>query len=184
MAHNLPPGRLREPPMQGLTLYNPADWKDMVATAVQKSTIDDTDGRVQILATDRNQGAIDISQRNAERAGVDHLVTFRHQAISANEWFENPSLAPPRLLVACNPPFGHRVSKTKRDPSESLLPLIQTLGHKVSTLKQDNDRQVAVNILGNNVNLLRRTGIPNLKVSFASKHGGINVFALGSDTLK
>mmetsp|Transcript_22031 Transcript_22031/g.54434 ORF Transcript_22031/g.54434 Transcript_22031/m.54434 type:complete len:511 (-) Transcript_22031:986-2518(-) len=201
MAHNLPPGRLREPPLQGLTLYDPDGWKQLVESAVRNSTIHndtDDDGRmIPILGTDRDQGAIAISQRNAARAGVDHLVTFRHQAISANEWFENPSLAPNRLLVACNPPFGHRISSNKnktdnkkKDPSSkassSLLPLIQTLGHKVVALgdsggSQDDEsrRQVAVNILSNNPNLIRRSGIPNLKVSFASKHGGMNVVALG-----
>ncbi|CAJ1931678.1 unnamed protein product [Cylindrotheca closterium] len=160
----------------------------MVESAVRNSTTGDMNEELQILGTDRNEGAIAISKRNAARAGVDHLVKFRHQAISSNQWFENPSLAPSRTLVVCNPPFGHRISKDtkrKKDPSSSsLLSLIQTLGHKLMKLigqsaEGNSRRQVAVNILGTNPNLIRRSGIPNLKVSFASKHGGINVFALG-----
>lgn len=183
MAHNLPPGRLREAPLQGLKLYDPDGWNRLVESAVRTSRIQDTNGRVQILGTDRNEGAIAISKRNAARAGVDHLLTFRHQAISSNEWFENPStLAPNRILVACNPPFGHRISNTNndKDPSASLLPLIQTLGHKVMTLGREESRQVAVLILGNNPNLIRRSGIPNLKVSFVSQHGGLKVFGLAA----
>ncbi|CAJ1931672.1 unnamed protein product [Cylindrotheca closterium] len=188
LAHNLPPGRLREAPLRGLTFYDPDGWNRMVESAVRNSTTGDMNEELQILGTDRNEGAIAISERNAARASVDHLVKFRHQAISSNQWFENPSLAPSRTLVVCNPPFGHRISKDtkkKKDPfSSSLLPLIQTLGHKLMKLigqsaEGNSRRQVAVNILGTNPNLIRRSGIPNLKVSFASKHGGINVFALG-----
>lgn len=186
MAHNLPPGRLRKAPLQGLTLYDPDCWKGMVESSIRNSTVHDTDddrkNNIQILGTDRNKGAIGISQRNAIRAGVDHLVTFHHQAISSNAWFENPSVAPNRLLVACNPPFGHRVSKNakQKDPNKSLLPLIQTLGHKVMALPEYNNREVAVNILTNNQNLIRRSGIPNLKASFATNHGGMKVFSVSS----
>ena len=98
MAHNQAPGRLREPPFQGLTLYHPYGWKRLFgSTARNSTTIQDTNGEgLRILGTDRDQGAIAISKRNAARVGVESQVIFRQQAICSNEWFENPSLAPIR----------------------------------------------------------------------------------------
>jgi putative N6-adenine-specific DNA methylase len=181
MACNLPPGRLREAPLRGLTLQNDASWQAMVDTALQQAQNQHTTydyENIQILGSDRNQGGIDIARRNAERAGVAEVVKFQHNAISSNSWLENLSIAPMSFLVATNPPFGHRTSPAKSSPS--LLPLYQTLGHKIAKIPEGN---VDVAILGYDVNLVRRTGIPNLKLQFTSKHGGLNVFALGAKTI-
>jgi putative N6-adenine-specific DNA methylase len=181
MACNLPPGRLREAPLQGLTIQNDASWEAMVDTALQQAQNHTTYDyeNTQILGSDRNQGGIDIARRNAERAGVAEVVKFQHNAISSNSWLENPSIAPMSFLVATNPPFGHRTSSPAKS-STSLLPLYQTLGHKLAKIPEGN---VDVAILGHDVNLVRRTGIPNLKLQFTSKHGGLNVFALGAKNI-
>lgn len=178
MAYKLPPGRLREAPLQGLTLQNGALWKEMVTTALKEAKqLQSLERHVRILGSDRNEGGIDIARRNAKRAGVEHLVEFEHNAISSNSWLEDPSAL--SFLVATNPPFGHRLSSSKRSSSssKSLLPLYQTLGHKLVSRKGGD---VDVAILGHDAKLVRRTGIPDLKVQYTSKHGGMNVFALGA----
>eukprot|EP00980_Cylindrotheca_fusiformis_P020399 scaffold7423_cov122-Cylindrotheca_fusiformis.AAC.3 len=173
MASKLPPGRLRDPPLQGLAFQNDAYWHGMVKSAIMEDALDH-DPSIQIFGSDRDQGAIEIARRNASRAGVDRLVDFEHNAISSNSWFEDPSRAPDgRFLVATNPPFGHRIKVDSK--MSSLLPLYQTFGNMVKPLDAD------VVILGHDVNLIRQTGIPNLKLRFASKHGGKNVFALGAN---
>lgn len=58
-----------------------------------------------MLASDRDAGAIKMSQANAERAGVADYIEFKCQAVS--------SITPParRGWVVTNPPYGRRVSE-------------------------------------------------------------------------
>ena len=59
----------------------------------------------QILASDRDAGAIKMAQANAERAGVSDAIEFKCQAVS--------SITPPPGLgwVVTNPPYGMRISE-------------------------------------------------------------------------
>jgi putative N6-adenine-specific DNA methylase len=73
IASNMPPGRLRPAPCQGLTLFNDGIWQKML----NDSTIHTTKGAsqtIRVLASDRDKGAIQISKSNAERAGVADLI--------------------------------------------------------------------------------------------------------------
>jgi putative N6-adenine-specific DNA methylase len=58
-----------------------------------------------ILASDRDAGAIQMSQANAGRAGVSERIEFKCQAVS--------SVAPPPGpgWVVTNPPYGQRLSQ-------------------------------------------------------------------------
>jgi len=60
-----------------------------------------------LLASDRDAGAIKMSQANAERARVADYIEFKCQAVS--------SVTPPREKgwVVTNPPYGLRVSEGK-----------------------------------------------------------------------
>jgi putative N6-adenine-specific DNA methylase len=73
---------------------------------------------VPILGSDRDAGAIESAQANAERAGVASDIELSVRAISAIEPPDTPG------LIATNPPYGVRVGKaaTVRD-------LYAQLGH-------------------------------------------------------
>lgn len=75
-----------------------------------------------ILGSDRDEGAIQISQENARRAGVFDHITFTHQAFSALV-----SPAPTGWMVT-NPPYGVRVS-----PTSDLRNLYTRLGDVMRT---------------------------------------------------
>ena len=181
MAFGLPPGRLRQAPMLGSRLGSENKWKSLISTSIDNANENIERQRGDptaqlIVGTDRNKGAIAAALGNAKRAGVLDLVKLEHQAISAVDWFENPTNAPSRILVATNPPFGRRVSSKNKGTEKPLLPLYQTLGHKVGNLQGTVD----FSILAQDTNLARKTAIRNLSLNFASKHGGLNVFILGA----
>jgi putative N6-adenine-specific DNA methylase len=58
-----------------------------------------------IRAADRDAGAVEITQRNAARAGVEELIEVERRALSAT-----PALPGPGLIV-CNPPYGGRLGR-------------------------------------------------------------------------
>lgn len=71
-----------------------------------------------ILASDRDAGAIEMAQANAERAGVAPYIEFSRRAVSA--------ITPPDETgwVVTNPPYGVRISEGK-----DLRNLYAQLGH-------------------------------------------------------
>jgi 23S rRNA G2445 N2-methylase RlmL len=71
----------------------------MVAMAIQKSATMDTAG-IQIAASDRDQGAIRITQSNASRAGVLNYIQVESCAFTKHPWLSHPSNTPPKLLLA------------------------------------------------------------------------------------
>ena len=184
MALGMPPGRLRAAPFERSRLSNEKLWDSLVSSALDNVSVNlekfelihgnSYRSKNMILGSDRDEGVIDVASSNAERAGVSDFTSLKHNAISSNSWFENPTLAPSSIMIATNPPYGRRISKSKG--INPLLPLYQTLGQKTGRLPGNVD----LTILAQDVSLARRTGIADLKLQFASKHGGLNVFALGS----
>ena len=73
---------------------------------------------VPILGSDRDAGAVEAAQANAERAGVAEDVDWRRAAISAIEPPPGPG------WIVTNPPYGTRVGERKR-----LRDLFATLGN-------------------------------------------------------
>jgi putative N6-adenine-specific DNA methylase len=112
-----------------------------------------------IQASDRDAGAVQMAQANAERAGVAEQIEFTQRAVSAIE--------PPGGTgwVVTNPPYGLRVSS-----SHDLRNLYAQLG-KVLRLKCP-DWQVA--ILCSEQPLLHATGL-KLDTSISWVNGGVQV---------
>ncbi len=162
MAAGLPPGRLRPPPLRGLALADDAAWQKLLANL--PSAPDRTSIGSRIAGSDRDKGAIAAAIENARRAGVEHAIEFTCCAVSATPWLSDPSLAPANLLVATNPPYGRRVASGR-----DLLPLYQTLGHRVAGIV---DARAA--ILAQDVRLCRSTGL-DLRAAFTTRHGGLSV---------
>ncbi|MBI5850806.1 MAG: class I SAM-dependent RNA methyltransferase [Planctomycetes bacterium] len=118
-----------------------------------------------IHASDRDAGAVAITSRNAERAGVGAELVVEHASLSAASGLR---LTAASGAVVCNPPFGHRIGSADR-----LGPLWQALGARIKALGPGwsaaflaADRRAAL-----------RTGLP-LVSAFLTDHGGIKVRGL------
>jgi putative N6-adenine-specific DNA methylase len=100
ISNHIPPGLKRH--------FSFMDWPGFQATEWQKildsARTGDQAGPVQIMASDRDAGAIQIAQSNAERAGVIQYIQFSCRAVSA---IEPPTSAG---WIVANPPYGVRVS--------------------------------------------------------------------------
>jgi len=163
LALGIAPGRLRDPAMEHLALFDGDAWQVARSAPPPRAAVE----RAQIAASDRDAGAIEAARRNAERAGVAAAIDFQCCAITATPWLQ-AGAAPARGVLATNPPFGLRVPKGDR-----LLPLYQTLGHRARGLG-DGWR---VALLAHDVRLARRTGLP-LRAAWTTRHGGLAVTAL------
>ncbi len=166
IAHGLPPGRLRPPPLQGTALANDASWQTLLEALPRPPFASTREARIS--ASDRDAGAIGAAQGNAERAGLADAITLHACAITAAPWFDPIGLVPKPVLVATNPPFGHRIGAGK-----DLGNLYQTLGHRTQRLGAG----ARAALLAHDPRLARRTGLP-LKVAFATRHGGLQVTAM------
>jgi putative N6-adenine-specific DNA methylase len=100
LASQIPSGFQRQFAFTHWLNFDSAIWENLRQTASQQKT----DPNALILASDRDAGAIQIAQQNAERAGVLSSIHFSHQAVSA--------ITPPTThgWLVTNPPYGVRVS--------------------------------------------------------------------------
>ena len=122
LAMGLPPGRLRPPALQQTARFDLDTWQEICSETTPREP------PAPIAASDRDQGAVAATRANAERAGVQQALNCQQHAVSAHPWLEGRE-APERGTLITNPPFGVRVSG-----NNSLIPLYQTLGHRVKAL--------------------------------------------------
>ena len=113
-ATGQPPGGQRQFAFKQWPDFQPGTWAS-VTTAQAEPTL----SVPAIVATDRDAGAIDAAEANAERAGVAELIDFRVAPIAD---LQTPEGGPGHLVT--NPPWGGRVS-AERD----LRNLYATLGN-------------------------------------------------------
>jgi len=223
MAMGFPPGRLRPPPCEFTSLYNENLWNQMI-----QSAMDDARGNINrtllkekeeqqelplIFGGDRDAGAISATIANAKRAGVDKFIEVGNFALRSNPWMDPDSqqnnqqtditCIPKEILIATNPPFGIRISSSKKGKASEdnqsgirndhhLLNLYQTFGMMVQKLKGSEDDNLAVNkhefqrdvhvgLVAHDVSLARRTGI-SMKCMFGTKLGGASISVLKSES--
>jgi putative N6-adenine-specific DNA methylase len=108
MKLGLPPGLNRRFAFMDWPGYEPSVFSDQLsASRDQRLAISNQQPTIEILASDRDAGAIQMARANAERAGVLDAIEFKCQAVS--------SITPPALpgWVVTNPPYGVRVSEGK-----------------------------------------------------------------------
>ena len=103
MAKGIPPGKNRRFAFMDWINFDQPLWESI---ALEASKIETTQP-VSISASDRDAGAIESAQANAQRAGVADVIDFSCQAVSAIE-------PQGKGWVVTNPPYGRRVSG-KRD---------------------------------------------------------------------
>ena len=114
-----------------------------------------------LLGYDRDQGAVEIAQRNAVRGKVDTSIHFQRQAISDFNPSENPG------WIITNPPYGLRVS-----PSQDLRNLYARFG---DVLRKDFSGW-HVMVLTSDPGLIRMMKIP-FKRAIQFENGGLRVQA-------
>lgn len=117
IALGLAPGRSRRFAFEHLVPFDAAAWQALRHPAAPKPTA------LRFYGSDRDAGAVRMSLANAERAGVETIVSFSQQTVSA-------LVAPkgPPGLVIVNPPYGARIGEKK-----ALFPLYAALGQTLIT---------------------------------------------------
>lgn len=117
---------------------------------------------LHFCGSDRDKGAIEMSQANAGRAGVDNLVRFDHWAISD---LQRPSPDATGLVIV-NPPYGDRIGDKK-----GLAALYGAFG------KVMKERFVGwrVGLITDDHQLAKATGLRFKKPTSPIPHGGLKV---------
>ena len=103
LARKIPPGERRRFAFMDWPHFDLEAWDKLLADA-RKGVVSATP---KITASDRDAGAIEAAQANAERAGVADCIEFSCRPISAIEPPPGPG------WVVTNPPYGVRLSKTR-----------------------------------------------------------------------
>jgi putative N6-adenine-specific DNA methylase len=155
LASRRPPGAGRTFSFMNWPRYRPGLWQALLAEAVRGKR----DSLPAILGSDRDEKVLEAAGRNAARAGVADLLTFRQQDISAQSTFEGSG------LVLCNPPYGARLGR-----SDDLGALYSLLG-KVYRNSFAGWRGA---LLCPDPHLAEATGLPLRKVAVLDS-GGIRV---------
>jgi putative N6-adenine-specific DNA methylase len=155
IACGLLPGRSRSFAFEHLASFDPGQWQHL------RDTTPTAAPSVIFYGRDRDDGAIEMSRANANRAGVAEVTQFARCAIS--------DLIPPdgqAGLVILNPPYGGRIGK-----KDDLRALYQTIG-KVMTERFSGWR---VGIITDDAGLAKATGLPFKPTLPPVLHGGIRV---------
>jgi len=105
LARNIAPGINREFAFTKWPNFDGASWN---ATRDSARAVERDSASAPILAADRDEGAIDATRANAERAGVLEDIDARCQPLSALD----PPATPGWLVT--NPPYGVRVGERER----------------------------------------------------------------------
>jgi putative N6-adenine-specific DNA methylase len=155
LAGKIPPGLRRRFAFMDWPNFDPRLWEVFLAEAeVTRGA-----SRLEIIASDRDAGAIRAARDNAERAGVADSISFFHQPLSA--------IDPPRGpgWVVTNPPYGVRLGT-----SGDLRPLYARFGKAL----RSRCPGWKFAILCNSLHLLRATGL-NFDAGISLRNGGLRV---------
>lgn len=109
-ARGIAPGADRSFAFQNWPSFAPGTWASVNAEIGQTAT--DVPLGVTILGSDRDAGAIQAAEANAERAGVAGDVTFIRQSVSeatAASFAIDGAPAPSVGSIVTNPPYGIRI---------------------------------------------------------------------------
>ena len=163
IAARLNPGRLRHFAFEKLVTFDKQAWEDMRSVKRQSQT------DILFYGSDRDKGAIDMSIKNAARAGVDQVTNFKQQAISDI----TPPTSTPGLVIV-NPPYGGRIGDAQK-----LIPLYQTLGKVL----RENFSGWRVGIITTDKILAQSTDLPFLPMEKSVQHGGMRINLYQTDIL-
>ena len=160
MARRIAPGINRAFAFQDWPSYESTKWESLVARA--REQIQPAVG--PIMGSDRDAGAVQSAQANAERAGVSESVTLEVRAISAVDFPRS------RGWIVTNPPYGVRVGER-----HALRNLYAQLGKTI----RSRAHGYTLGLLSADTMLESALGIPLTQV-FRTRNGGIPVRFLTS----
>ncbi len=100
MARSMPPGGTRRFSFQTWPSFESGTWASVNGEIASKS---EPDRAVDIEATDRDSLAVEITEKNAKRAGVADAVRVEKRVVSHLEGRTGPG------WIVTNPPYGKRV---------------------------------------------------------------------------
>ncbi len=155
IAAGLMPGRTRRFAFEDLASFDPAAWARMKAGQPHAAPAP------VFYGSDRDQGAIRMSEANAARAGVDAFTSFACHPVSDL----TPPEGPPGLVIV-NPPYGARIGN-----KGMLHGLYGALG-KVLTERFSGWR---VGLVTSEAGLARATALPFERPGAPVPLGGIKV---------
>ena len=155
IAARLNPGRHRHFAFEKLASFDDEAWQRMRAVNSRREPA------ARFHGSDRDAGAVAMSQANAARAGVTDLVTFRQATVSEIV----PPDGPPGLVIL-NPPYGTRIGEAK-----ALAALYRALGQALMT----RFAGWRVGMVANDARLARETRLPFLPPGPPVPHGGLRV---------
>lgn len=153
IACRLDPGRARGFAFQQLASFD--------AEAFAKMGSPQRPAAHPIIGSDRDAGAITMSQQNAERASVDHATSFEVASVG--------EISPPTKepgLVIVNPPYGTRIGNKK--------PLYALYGSFGETMLA-RFRGWRVAVVTTDKQLAEATGLPWKTTGPVVAHGGLKV---------
>jgi len=156
MALRLNPGRDRPFAFEQLASFDAEAWARM--RAVQRPHA----APPPLLGSDRDAGAIAMSQANAARAGVAEVTSFTQAPISE----ARPPPGPPGLVIM-NPPYGTRLGDRA-----ALAPLYRATGQTLKT----HFAGWRVGMVADDPRLAHATGLPFLPPGPPVPHGGLRVW--------
>jgi len=99
MAAGIPPGVDRGFAFVDWPNFEPGSWASVAAGITSRRR----DVAVNLWGSDRDESAVKMAMANAERAGVEDLVSFDTRLVS------HLRAAPGPGLIATNPPYGKRL---------------------------------------------------------------------------
>ncbi|MHA6324778.1 THUMP domain-containing class I SAM-dependent RNA methyltransferase [Roseivivax sp. CAU 1753] len=156
-AAGLLPGRARDFAFRHLATFDPPAWE----AARQARTTCAVPPDLVFQGSDRDAGAVAMSQANAARAGVGDLCRFDCQPVSA----VTPPAGPPGLVIV-NPPYGLRIGA-----KSPLYGLYAAFGTRMKAAFPG----WRVALVTSEAKLARATGLPFRKPGAIVDHGGTKV---------
>lgn len=161
MALNVPPGRGRRFAFMHWPGYQPAEWDAVVRAAHPALPAN----RLVLMASDRDEGAVEAARANARRAGVAEHITFQQRAFSEIEPPDTPG------WVVSNPPYGLRTAARGRKG-----PSVRGLYSALGAVLRERCPGWRVALLCPDEGLIRATGLSfDPSRSLATVNGGLAV---------
>jgi putative N6-adenine-specific DNA methylase len=103
MARGIPPGKDRKFAFMEWPCFDAGKWKSVLASARRQEKAPCP----IILASDRDEGVIEMAKANAERAGVSQNIQFECKPFSAVEPGQQTG------WIVTNPPYGIRTESSR-----------------------------------------------------------------------
>lgn len=155
IALGLQPGRSRSFAFEQLANADPEALQKMRRSEPARQT------DLRFFGSDRNAGAIENAEQNAERAGVSAITQFSLAAVSDVQRPEGPV-----GLVIVNPPYGTRIGDKKQ-----LFSLHGAMGQAL----KERFKGWRVGIITSDGALANATGLPFQPAGPPVPHGGLKV---------